>query len=1181
MKPMFPRLVRFVCLSIIAGLMLLSVVLCIPNETLVQAAQEKGKEKPDSKEKTEPPKKKAQGLPLKPDRTVEFTTDEGTWVSLDVAPDGKTIVFELLGDLYTIPIAGGDARAITTGPAFDSQPKYSPDGKMIAFVSDRDGAENLWVAGADGSNPRPLTKDKQNLFASPSWTPDGDYVLASRQPQLPWGAFELWMYHIRGGSGVAVTKSKPKPDAKPDEWVHAIGAVASKDGKHLYYTRRNKMFNAYNNLNFPLSQVARRDRVTGDEDTITEAQGSAFRPLLSPDGTKLVYGTRLDNETGLRIRDLASGEERWLKRPIQRDEQESRYTRDLIPGYAFTPDGKNVLAAYGGKIHRLDLATGEDRVIPFSAKVSQPVGSRLNFPLRVDDGPVRARLIQAPSPSPDGKHLAFSALTQLHLVDLPDGKPRPLSAAGAREFHPSWSPDGKWLAYVSWSPEGGHLWKRPGDGTGEPTRLTRASAFYRDPVWSPDGKRIVALRAPRREHLENPVDFGPTAGLDLVWVPAEGGDTTLISPARGASRPHFAREADRIFVTTPGGLVSMRYDGTDRRTHVSIVGKTAYRPSEPEPADEILLRPDGRWVLARVTNQLYLAGHAPLRRRGAQGRRSTSRSVPLKKLTDIGADYAAWTDGGKTITWAVGSSVFRLPFDSVVFTTLKMDEDARTRKKPRPRRSARSPSPRRSPSSSSGPGAGPRGTIVLRGAKIVTMRGDEVIDGGDIVVTDHRIAGVGPKGSVKVPEGAKILDVSGTTIVPGFVDTHAHWTEIRRGVLDMQNWSFFANLAYGVTTGRDPQTSTNDMFAYQDLVEMGELVGPRAFSTGPGVFSDNDFQSAEDVDAVVARYKKYYRTNTLKSYMIGNRRQRQWMIEACRKNEVMPTTEGGLDLKLNLTHAIDGFSGNEHSLPVVPLFDDVVELFARTGISYTPTLLVAYGGPFGETYFFTTTTIHDDPKIRRFIPHEVLDAKVRRSAWFHKDEHVYPADRRVGGQGGSRGRARLHRQPRRDAGHRLPLGDVGAGSSGGWKPMEVLRAATLHGAEAIGYAQDLGSIETGKLADLVVLSEGPARGHPQYELRPLRHEERRALRGRYARSDLARSETAAAALVVGDGGELSQAGAGGHGGPSGRERASVSPTVHRDGTRFSGPTVGSSTASSRPGPPSSCAFSSTGMFSNV
>ena len=113
------------------------------------------------------------------------------------------------------------------------------------------------------------------------------------------------MYHVRGGSGVQVTKGKTKPDFKRDDYVHAIGAVASKDGKYLYYTKRNKLFNAYNNLNFPLSQVTRRDRVTGDEDTITEAHGSGFRPVVSPDGTKLVYGTRVDNQTGLRIRDLA------------------------------------------------------------------------------------------------------------------------------------------------------------------------------------------------------------------------------------------------------------------------------------------------------------------------------------------------------------------------------------------------------------------------------------------------------------------------------------------------------------------------------------------------------------------------------------------------------------------------------------------------------------------------------------------------------------------------------------------------------------------------------------------------------------------------------------------------------------------------------------------------------------
>ena len=306
----------FLVFSIAAGSLLLSSR--AEPAASVQDGQPKDKEKEKEKEKQEPkdkekkdePKKKTPPLPLKSDRTIEFTTDEGTWVSLDVSPDGKTILFDLLGDLYAVGIEGGDAKAITSGPAFDSSPRYSPDGKWIAFVSDHDGAENLWVAAKDGSGARPLSKDKQSLFVSPSWTPDGDYVLVSRQPQLPWGAFEVWMYHVRGGAGVAITKGKTKPDPDRDDYVHSIGPVSSRDGKHVYYTKRNKLFNAYNNLNFPLSQIARRDRTTGDEDTITGCAGEWLpAAVFHPTARSWSYGTRVDNQTGLRIRDLASGEE--------------------------------------------------------------------------------------------------------------------------------------------------------------------------------------------------------------------------------------------------------------------------------------------------------------------------------------------------------------------------------------------------------------------------------------------------------------------------------------------------------------------------------------------------------------------------------------------------------------------------------------------------------------------------------------------------------------------------------------------------------------------------------------------------------------------------------------------------------------------------------------------------------
>ena len=138
-------------------------------------------------------------------RTLRFTTDEGTWMSLDVSPDGRTIVFDLLGDLYTLPIAGGTATRLTDGPTWDSHPRFSPDGKRIAFISDRTGAENLWIADADGKNPRAVTRGDRAWYVAPAWTPDGSAIIATRRNGLLVNESELWMYPVDGGAGVKLT----------------------------------------------------------------------------------------------------------------------------------------------------------------------------------------------------------------------------------------------------------------------------------------------------------------------------------------------------------------------------------------------------------------------------------------------------------------------------------------------------------------------------------------------------------------------------------------------------------------------------------------------------------------------------------------------------------------------------------------------------------------------------------------------------------------------------------------------------------------------------------------------------------------------------------------------------------------------------------------------------------------
>ncbi len=1043
-----------------------------------------------------PAAKEEDPLPLKPSRKVEFTTNEGTWLSLDVSPDGQTILFELVGDLYTVPMAGGEAKKLTSGMAFNSMPHYSPDGKKIAYISDKGGSENVWISNPDGTNDKQLSQDDQSEFTSPAWSADGDYVIAGRTTQFPIGASELWMYHVKGGGGVQVTKSHTKPDLPPRRWVNTLGASPSKDGRFLYYTSRQSP-NGFYNVTLPLSQITRRDLTTGDEDPVTDAPGSAMRPLISPDGMLLVFATRYETETGLRIRDLKNGEEHWLKYPVQRDDQESLFTRDFHPGYAFTPDEKEVVAAWGGKIHRISVATGEEKEIPFTAKVSRDLGPSLNVAMRVEEGPVQLRLIQQPEQSPDGKRLIFSALTHLYVMEIPGGTPKRLTTGEAREFQPTWSPDGQWIAYVTWEQGGGQIWKTRSDGQGSPQQLTQTPAYYRDLAWSPDGTRIVALRAPRQARVEQFDEWDhTTANLELIWLPSEGGDVNLILPARGAASPHFGPERDRVYLYSDSGLISLRYDGTDRRTIVKVVGKTWFpQPDKPEgsPADDVRMSPDGQWALARVSNQVYLlavprlGGDAPVV--------DVSKSpVPLRKLTEVGGDFTGWADKGKTITWAEGSTFFRLPLSQVEFEAPKKTEPepgAADKKSPKTTAPAASATdgddkdkkddkkklPKLHPEeiavNMEFPRHKPSGTVVLRGARVITMHGDEVLDQGDIVVQDNRITAVGKAGETKAPADAKVIDVSGKTIVPGFIDLHPHWNEIRRTVLDMQNWSFLANLAYGVTAGRDPQTATNDMFAYQDMVDTGDIIGPRAYSTGPGVFPDTDMQSLDDAKSIVERYRKFYRTTYLKSYLVGNRKQRQWMVMACKELGVMPTTEGGLDMKLNLTHAIDGFSGNEHSMPITPLFDDVVQFWTRSGIFYTPTFIVAYGGPWAEDYYYETTEVHDDPKVRHFLPHNLVDDHTRRrTIWTRKDELVFP---------------RLAAQDNKliKAGGKVLIGSHGqfqglgyhwemwSLASGGVSNMEVLKSATIHGAEAIGLAQDLGSIEVGKLADMVVLNQNP------------------------------------------------------------------------------------------------------------
>ncbi|PYP49643.1 MAG: amidohydrolase [Gemmatimonadetes bacterium] len=1030
-------------------------------------------------------------LPLKTTRSVDFTTSEGTWISLDVSPDGQTIVFELLGDLYTMPVTGGEAKHITAGPAFDSQPRYSPDGKTIVFLSDRSGSENVWLCDADGSNPRALTKGDKNLYASPEWTPDGQYVVASKTSMPIGSVYEIWLYHKDGGSGVSLTKDDKGPAPGPPgrgTQNNALGAAFGPDGRYLWYARHRGGFGY--NLDLPEWELAIYDRQTGKVFPQTDLYGSAMRPALSPDGTWLVYATRYDAETGLRLRNLSSGDERWLVYPAQRDDQESRFTRDLMPGASFTPDSKALVVSYGGRIWRVAVPSGQAAPIPFTVKVHQDLGPLVRFETRVDTGDVLVKQIRDASPAPDGRRLAFSALDKLYVMDLPSGTPRRLTSDSVHEQVPAWSPDGQWIVYVTWTDQGGYVQKIRADGRAKGQRLTPDPAFYDHPAWSPDGQRVVVIKGPRGPRVAE--HFGP--GYELDWLPAAGGAPTRITPISGGGRPQFSRDPSRIYLYEANeGLVSVRYDGTDRRVHIKVTGFTPnFAPNpEPFPADEVLIAPDSGRVLATSSNYVYLVtlplvGATPPAINVAD---TAAAAFPVHRLTRVGGDFIGWTPDGKTVYWSVGRSFFRYSpalgdslgkakarADSIRADSLKQA----TKEKSDSAGKARVDSLAKLPAYEGEridvairvPRDVPRGSVVLRGARIVSMKGDELIEKGDVVVTDNRIGCVAA--TCAAPAGARVIEVAGKTIIPGLIDIHAHpWPTW--GIHETEVWKYLANLAWGVTTTRDPQTSTTDVLTYADQVETGDLLGPRIYHTGPGVFGaflEENWTSLDDVRNTLKRYSEFYHTHTIKQYMAGNRKQRQWVIMAAKELGLMPTIEGGLDFKMNQTVQLDGYPGSEHSFPIMPLYNDAVQLAAQSGITYTPTLLVSYGGPWSENYFYERYDIHDNPKIRRFIPHEEIDQRAERRPWFRENQYVFPriaasaaAVLRAGGNVGMGCHGQLD-----------GLGchwELWAMAAGGMTPREALRVGTRDGAYGIGMDKDLGSLEPGKLADLIVLDANP------------------------------------------------------------------------------------------------------------
>ncbi len=972
-------------------------------------------------------------------------TSTGTWMNLDVNAQGDTITFDLLGDIYTMPITGGKATNITNSMAWDMQPRFSPDGKSIAFTSDQGGGDNIWTMNSDGSNQKQVTKEKFRLLNQPAWSTDGQYIIARKHftGMRSIGAGEIWMYHKSGGDGVQLNK-------RPNEQKDLGEPIFTPDGKYVLYSRDatpGKYFEYSKDSNNQIYDIEAIDLKTGEINVWVSGPGGAVRPTPSPDGKTLAFVRRVRNQSTLFLQDRESGKLTPIYDNLERDMQETWAIHGVYPTFAWTNKGKDIVFYAKGKIHKINIASKKVSEIPFQVDDTRKISKAVKVKVNPAPEQFNAKMLRWLQKSPDGKMAVFQSLGYIYTVKLPNGKPKRLTKQTKNfEFYPKFSPDGKSIIYVTWNDKDLGTVQMT-SLSGKSKQITKKPGHYINPSISADNKTVV-FSAIGGGYLTSPL-YSQNTGI--FAIDRKSGKRTLIT--KSGSDSFFAKDSKRVFFTTSdkkGEVITTQLESTD------LTGNKGEKHYSGQWISDYSVSPDNKWLAFIQNFQVYVTPFIQSGKFISTG--SKASNLPLQKFSKNAGNYLTWLNNSSELSWALGPNIYQQKLaDKFDYLGGKKDNQAQ-----------------KTEITFNVKADIPHSSIVLKGARIVTMKGDEVLESGMIAIKDNRITAIGEH--ISIPENAKVMDVSGKTIMPGIVDVHWHGPYANNQITPQTSWHALANLAFGVTTEHNPSADTAAVFSAAEMQQAGVIVAPRTFSTGTILYGATQFISApvNSLDDAIGHLQRMKDVGafSVKSYNQPRREQRQQVIEAARQTNLMVVPEGGSLLQHNLNMIIDGHTGIEHSIPVAAIYDDVVQLWSQSETAYTPTLIVGYGGIWGEKYWYDTTDVWKHPLLSKYVPNFILEpTAVRRTKAPIEDyNHIRNAEVATTLQNaGVKVMLGAH-------GQREGLGahwEMWMFAQGGMSPLNVIRAATIDGAKYIGMDKDLGSLEVGKLADLIILNENP------------------------------------------------------------------------------------------------------------